>query len=180
MLVGTSGGVAGWPRSRLVPAWTIHDSAEVPRLGRSITRKPYCYSTYFIHNSMISARLAHQQSAPSTPERREGQHLHWVLVPDPRSEGPGREPGGSGGSTRQAPQGRADHVARTPGRNPVAFWLCRFDSCLAHPHDNALPPAWRRVLPGSGLCPRVSEARSPQFDSGQGDKSRRTAACPRG
>src|SRR5215469_1903948 len=65
----------------------------------------YCYSTYFIHTSMLSARLAHQQSAPPTPERQEGQHLHWVLVPDPRSEGPGRDPGMSGGGTRQAPEG---------------------------------------------------------------------------
>ncbi len=39
---------------------------------------------------------------------------------DPESEGPGCDPGMSGGSTRQAPQGRADHVARTSGCNPVA------------------------------------------------------------
>ena len=39
---------------------------------------------------------------------------------DPESEGPGRDPGISGSVTRQAPPGRADHVARTPGRKPVA------------------------------------------------------------
>jgi hypothetical protein len=59
--------------------------------------------------------------------------------------------------------------------------LCRFDSCLAHrclahrprPHrDGAL-------LPGSGICRRASEARSSQFDSGQGD-ARRHGAVPAG
>jgi hypothetical protein len=132
-------------------------------------KETYCYSTYFIHTSMLSARLAHQQSAPPTPERQEGQHLHWVLVPDPRSEGPGRDPGMSGGGTRQAPRGRA-HAARKPGRNPVApaVQVRLLPRPLHHDAARAAWPGAVRDLPGSGLCPRVSEARSPQFDSGQG------------
>lgn len=113
------------------------------------------------------ARLAHQQSAPSTPERQEGQHLHWVLrCLDPDSEGPGREPGMSGGGTRQAPQGRADHVARTPGCKPVASAV----QVRLLPR----PPPRRHLPPWQRNCRRASEARLSQFDSGQGDAARST------
>jgi hypothetical protein len=55
--------------------------------------------------------------------------------------------------------------------------LCRFDSCLAH--CSRRTPAVAAQLPGSGICRRASEARSSQFDSGQGD-ARRMARYPPG
>ena len=53
----------------------------------------------------LQARLAHQQSAPPTPERQKGQHLHWVLVvAEQRSDEGGCDPSRRGGSTLRSPQ----------------------------------------------------------------------------
>ena len=95
---------------------------------------------------------------------------------DPESEGPGRDPGISGSVTRQAPPGRADHVARTPGRKPVASAV----QVRLLPRPPQPPPAAAAHLPGSGFCRRASEARLSQFDSGQGGGTNYPVACPSG
>jgi hypothetical protein len=79
------------------------------------------------------------QSAAFTRRRQQVRLLPGRPVPGPRKRGPGRDPGISGGGTRQAPHGRADHVARTPGRKPVASAVQV--RLLPRPLTAAAPPA---------------------------------------
>ena len=106
-----------------------------------------------------SRPVAHLDRAPlsrSGGSRFDTCRADWCL--DPESEGPGRDPGSSGGGTRQAPQGELIMWREHPAVNR-SLRLCRFDSCLAH-----RAPPWQRT------CRRASEARSSQFDSGRGDQ----------
>jgi hypothetical protein len=90
----------------------------VQRIGHGIT-DPEMEVRLFL--GALQARLAHQQSAPPTPERQEGQHLHWVLVvTEQRSDEGGCDPSRRGGSTLRSPQASVTRDGKGAVRKTVA------------------------------------------------------------
>src|ERR1700736_157830 len=114
MLAGASGGVAGRPGVRSVPAWISRDSAEnafVISLSPSLACRPSkCYSTYYEYTGTIYPTRPDRQGdigqrgggRPQRPADSRGPP-----APGPRAGGPaGRQPHhGGGGLQRPAPPG---------------------------------------------------------------------------